>query len=212
MVANRQDAWTEDDDLLLAEVSLKHIREGSTQLLAFEEVGQKLNRTSAACGFRWNSLVRRKYEAAIQIAKAQRQQRSYQRKPKFPNEEVEHEVVSHEDTYCDNEDDVITYDGIIKFLKKQKSSSTTLHKNSKKYEKFVEEKNKEIEFLKKENSELKEKVKYIETDYRTVNEDYKSLIQIMDRARKLAFLESSEDDDKPVFKMDSNGNLERLNK
>lgn len=212
MVANRQDAWTEDDDLLLAEVSLKHIREGSTQLLAFEEVGQKLNRTSAACGFRWNSLVRRKYEAAIQIAKAQRQQRSYQRKPKFPNKEVEHEVVSHEDTYCDNEDDVITYDGIIKFLKKQKSSSTTLHKNSKKYEKFVEEKNKEIEFLKKENSELKEKVKYIETDYRTVNEDYKSLIQIMDRARKLAFLESSEDDDKPVFKMDSNGNLERLNK
>ena len=75
MTAARQDAWTPDDDLLLAEVTLRHIREGGTQLGAFEEVGEKLGRTSAACGFRWNSFVRKKYEAAIQIAKAQRKQR-----------------------------------------------------------------------------------------------------------------------------------------
>ena len=79
MVANRQDAWTEDDDLLLAEVTLRHVREGGTQLSAFEEVGRKLNRTAAACGFRWNSLVRKKYEAAIRIAKAQKQKRNYQK-------------------------------------------------------------------------------------------------------------------------------------
>ena len=47
----RQDAWTDEDDLLLAETVLRHVREGSTQLNAFEEVGDKLNRTSAACGF-----------------------------------------------------------------------------------------------------------------------------------------------------------------
>ena len=68
--ALRQDAWTEDDDLLLAEVTLRHIREGSTQLAAFEEVGEKLGRTPAACGFRWNSCVRKNYESAIQIAKS----------------------------------------------------------------------------------------------------------------------------------------------
>ncbi|HZG81262.1 MAG TPA: RsfA family transcriptional regulator, partial [Brevibacillus sp.] len=44
MVASRQDAWTEDDDLVLAEVTLRHIREGGTQLAAFEEVGQRLGR------------------------------------------------------------------------------------------------------------------------------------------------------------------------
>lgn len=74
MVASRQDAWTEDDDLVLAEVTLRHIREGGTQLAAFEEVGQRLGRTAAACGFRWNSCVRKRYDAAIVIAKNQRQQ------------------------------------------------------------------------------------------------------------------------------------------
>ncbi|RSD27184.1 RsfA family transcriptional regulator [Mesobacillus subterraneus] len=71
----RQDAWTEEDDLLLAETVLRHVREGSTQLNAFEEVGDKLDRTSAACGFRWNAVVRHNYEKALQLAKKQRKQR-----------------------------------------------------------------------------------------------------------------------------------------
>ena len=61
----RQDAWMEEDDLLLAETVLRHVREGSTQLNAFEEVGDKLNRTSAACGFRWNAVVRHQYEKLL---------------------------------------------------------------------------------------------------------------------------------------------------
>lgn len=65
----RQDAWSEEDDLLLAETVLRHIREGSTQLRAFDEVGDTLNRTSAACGFRWNAVVRDKYDDAIKLAK-----------------------------------------------------------------------------------------------------------------------------------------------
>ena len=71
----RQDAWTEEDDLLLAETVLRHVREGSTQLNAFEEVGDKLNRTSAACGFRWNAVVRHNYDKALSLAKKQRKQR-----------------------------------------------------------------------------------------------------------------------------------------
>src|SRR3954447_16648319 len=71
----RQDAWTDENDLLLAETVLRHVREGSTQLNAFEEVGDKLNRTSAACGFRWNAVVRHRYEKALQLAKKQRKQR-----------------------------------------------------------------------------------------------------------------------------------------
>ena len=40
MATTRQDAWTDDEDLLLAEVVLRHIREGGTQLSAFKEVGK----------------------------------------------------------------------------------------------------------------------------------------------------------------------------
>ncbi|SFL79281.1 prespore-specific regulator [Gracilibacillus orientalis] len=71
----RQDAWSHEDDLLLAETVLRHIREGGTQLKAFDEVGDKLNRTSAACGFRWNAEVRQNYDQAVQIAKKQRKDR-----------------------------------------------------------------------------------------------------------------------------------------
>lgn len=69
MTITRQDAWTQDEDLLLAEVVLRHIRDGGTQLSAFEEVGKALSRTAAACGFRWNSYVRKQYQAGIELAK-----------------------------------------------------------------------------------------------------------------------------------------------
>ncbi len=74
MPTTRQDAWTEDEDLLLAEVVLRHIRDGSTQLHAFEEVGRQLSRTAAACGFRWNSYVRKQYKSGIELAKKQRKE------------------------------------------------------------------------------------------------------------------------------------------
>lgn len=72
MNATRQDAWSQDEDVLLAEIVLRHIREGKTQLEAFEEVAKRLSRTSAACGFRWNATVRKQYKKAIQMAKEER--------------------------------------------------------------------------------------------------------------------------------------------
>lgn len=41
MTAIRQDAWSVEDDLILAEVTLRHIREGGTQLAAFERLDKK---------------------------------------------------------------------------------------------------------------------------------------------------------------------------
>ncbi|WP_226037925.1 RsfA family transcriptional regulator [Aquibacillus saliphilus] len=70
----RQDAWSQDEDLLLAETVLRYIREGKTQLEAFKEVGKRLSRTPAACGFRWNASIRKQYQKAIQMAKKDRKQ------------------------------------------------------------------------------------------------------------------------------------------
>ncbi|WP_077325986.1 RsfA family transcriptional regulator [Virgibacillus siamensis] len=72
MNATRQDAWTKDEDIILAETVLRHIREGKTQLEAFKEVGKELSRTSAACGFRWNASIRKQYQDAIDQAKEER--------------------------------------------------------------------------------------------------------------------------------------------
>lgn len=72
MLNTRQDSWTKEEDVLLAEIVLKHIREGGTQLQAFEDVGKQLSRTPAACGFRWNANVRKLYRTEIDLAKQQR--------------------------------------------------------------------------------------------------------------------------------------------
>lgn len=80
MTAIRQDAWSEEDDLILAEVTLRHIREAALS----SPLSKKLVRRSveprqpaASVGI---ALSEKKYEAAIQIAKAQRQKRNQQRK------------------------------------------------------------------------------------------------------------------------------------
>ncbi len=216
MSAVRQDAWSTDDDLILAEVTLRHIREGSTQLAAFEEVGERIGRTAAACGFRWNSCVRKKYDAAIQIAKAQRQKRNQMKKQTAPSDtdiatiavmERSEENGTRQETLSEAS---ISIDAVIRFLRQWKGTYQELQRQIKNLEKELVDREEELARLQKENERLQKEVSEVQTDYRVVNDDYKALIQIMDRARKLAFLVEEEDENKPRFKMDANGNLERI--
>ncbi len=194
----RQDAWTHEDDLLLAETVLRHIREGSTQLLAFEEVGDKLNRTSAAVGFRWNAIVRNKYEKAIELAKKQRKERKRAQAMKPIRSSA---VLNSQQTKPIDLQDVINY---LKELKDDQSKSTEMRD-------LKEQLEKEKAQLKAENEELKQKLKKLEEKYSVVQEDYQSLIQIMERARKMIVLQENGETG-TAFKMDKNGNLEKMDK
>ncbi|AIQ64982.1 precorrin-3B C17-methyltransferase [Paenibacillus stellifer] len=213
MTAIRQDAWSEEDDLVLAEVTLRHIREGSTQLAAFEEVGEKIGRTSAACGFRWNSCVRKSYEEAIAIAKGQRQKRNYLKKQGasrgaqvagFTAGDGE-EAFVHEEAQ-----NSLSIDAVIRFLRQWKGTYQEAGRQLKMLERDLREKEEELAELRAENERLSKEVNTAQSDYRVVNDDYKALIQIMDRARRLAFLSEEEEEIKNRFKMDANGNLERI--
>lgn len=226
----RQDAWTEEDDLLLAETVLRHVREGSTQLNAFEEVGDKLNRTSAACGFRWNAVVRHKYEKALELAKKQRKQRQrllgkdhggkkkllYQ--PPMPTPEelglTEEEMIQlaqkeelppQSTNTQDGDTPVITLDQVILFL--QNLRHYDLQTNV--YKTENERLKKELAALQKEKEALEKKITELEEKSATMQEDYETLVNILNRARKMVLLE---EDDKPstTFKMDKNGNLEKM--
>lgn len=215
MTAIRQDAWSPDDDLILAEVTLRHIREGSTQLAAFEEVGERIGRTSAACGFRWNSCVRKRYEDAIQIAKQQRQKRNYLRKQtSVATSHVSSLSIFETDERVFKPDTVsleegLSVDAVIRFLRGWKSTYQDLTRQIKLFEKDLKEKDDELYRLRDQNERLSKEVNNVQTDYRAVNDDYNTLIQIMDRARRLTVL-TNEDEARPRFKMDANGNLERI--
>jgi prespore-specific regulator len=203
----RQDAWTGDDDLILAEVTMRNIREGGTQLNAFDEVAARLGRTSAACGFRWNSFVRKQYEAAIQIAKAQRQQRSLAKRLPIKTVDAEVQSAPVEKEWGEQQTSV---DDTIRFLRHWKQEQGDLQRQLKQVERDLKEREHRIVQLERENERLKRSADHAEMDYQTINDDYRALIQIMDRARKMAFLHESGEEPRPRFKMDANGNLERV--
>lgn len=214
----RQDAWSSEDDLLLAETVLRHIREGGTQLKAFDEVGDELNRTSAACGFRWNAVVRNQYNEAIKLAKKQRKEmkRRFSNKPTtiFQSQQMHTEAAmipmpqmsvnnyQQQQSICLK--DVLNY---IQSLASKEGNSFELRKENEKLMKDNLQ-------LMTEKKELETKLLKLEKDHRVVEEDYQSLIQIMNRARRMALLQDEEEEPvtAPKFRMDKNGNLEKIAK
>ncbi|WP_404453626.1 RsfA family transcriptional regulator [Oceanobacillus kapialis] len=216
MVKVRQDAWSHEDDLLLAETVLRHIREGSTQLNAFDEVGDKLNRTSAACGFRWNAEVRAKYDNAIDLAKRQRKEKKRAlagqsarvRKPVTP---IAAPVLENEEqptteyTPAIVESSPITMDAVIRFLKEVKKDYYASNQSKASLVHMQEENTN----LKEEIKDLQQQLKQTEQQLATIQEDYQVFIQIMDRARKMTVLEET-GSAAPAFRMDKNGNLQQL--
>lgn len=139
MVISRQDSWTDDNDLFLASTVLQYIRNGGTQLAAFKEVAKLLARTPSACGFRWNSYLRKKYEKEIQQAKQERKVGN-----NIPLSPPEKETNSLS----------ITLDDIILFLQNYKDVNELTNLQS------------QIENLEAENQSLLQRVTMYEEEYR----------------------------------------------
>lgn len=138
MIISRQDSWTNDNDLLLATIVLQNIRNGGTQLAAFKEVAKQLTRTPAACGFRWNSYVRKQYAEEIKQAKQNR---------KLGN------TISPSQSKKEVNSLSITLDEIIIFLQNYKEANelTNLQK--------------QIEYLEAENHSLLQRLTMYEEEY-----------------------------------------------
>jgi chromosome segregation ATPase len=205
MTTVRQDAWTQDEDLLLAEVVLKYIREGGTQLAAFEEVGRSLSRTSAACGFRWNSFVRKQYKQGIELAKQQRKELKKEGAISKSNvAETTHsqETNSHQETS-------LTLSDVIQYLRTYEDTEgdfgSLKEQNARLRDKLGQ--------LEEENNRLTKEKREIENQLNLVKEDYKALIGIMDRARKMMMFHDDDSKNRQVkFQVDRNGNLEKIEK
>lgn len=215
MAKIRQDAWSQEDDLLLAETVLRHIRQGSTQLNAFEEVGDKLNRTSAACGFRWNAEVRQSYEQAVAIAKRQRKQNKreqlkQQQKDTISKRYQAQESIQQkpENTQITNQYDQqsIDLDQVIHFLIGLKHQNDQSNQQIANYNKL----DSENQQLLKENARLNKQIKSLEKQVEVIQEDYQAFLQIMERARKMVVFEDEDEKKLPTFVMDKNGNLEQV--
>ncbi|SET85700.1 transcription factor, RsfA family [Salinibacillus kushneri] len=155
MIHNRQDAWTEDEDKQLAETVLRFIREGKTQLEAFEDVAKQLSRTPAACGFRWNATVRKQYDQEIHLAKKDRRKKSTQQ----PQENSKSSQQPFE------------FDEAIDLLRKIKQTYETSSNSSDLVDERMQQIAKENEILRKKIEKYEEALKQIMTIWENVSSD-----------------------------------------
>ncbi|MFD0587761.1 RsfA family transcriptional regulator [Paenibacillus sp. GCM10027627] len=156
MKENRRDAWNPSDDLILTEITLDHIRKGSTQLAAFEAASERLGCTAAACGFRWNDNVRKTCEESIKQAKLLRKQN-------YTKTKVSVDVV-HVEQHKINTTELLPILQIIELINQLQNAII-------KRDNQIVVLEQEIETLRK--SEL------------TMSDDYRTLLDILSRAREL---------------------------
>lgn len=212
MPSIRQDAWSHEEDLLLAETVLRHIREGSTQLVAFEEVGRRLSRTAAACGFRWNSLVRKNYEEAIKLAKEQRKLIKQKKKPVpqlkepaniQPDDRAAGARQDHPDPLAP-----LTLDEVIHFLNELKEKDEQNHAEKKETEHLQLK----VEHLQVKYRALEHSYRTLKKEYGEMKQNYASIVQIVQIVDKARHLVQSQSDGHPGNELASSEKFEKAGK
>jgi prespore-specific regulator len=181
----RSDAWTPDDDERLASIVLNHIRTGSTQLRAFDDAANELGRTAAACGYRWNGVLRKDRKTNIESAKHERKS-AQKSSPSVPSG-AELEATPTAMTSSDSMKEV------IHFLQS--------------YDEQYQRLRKQVEGLEIERQHLQNQIRDLENHTtpptpakgpitpQQLVEDSKTLFAIMERARKLLETDSSKGHD-----------------
>ncbi len=169
----RQDAWTKEEDELLANVVLQYIREGGTQLEAFAEVGRRLSRTAAACGFRWNSCVRKQYKEEIEQAKQERKMRKKETASTKESEgqaKVEAAVKSH-----------LSWAEVLAFLQAEEQKARDARRTADENRALKND----MEQLQQMVTKLQMEKEALQKQLAAIQEEYKTLLAIMERARKM---------------------------
>lgn len=198
MTKLRQDAWQEEADLLLADIVLRHIREGSTQLNAFEEAGNKMKRTAAACGFRWNAVVRHEFDEQVEEAKEARKEKLKLLGKASRAANLRYLTNSSEEDSRSFPLSSLSLDIVIAYLARLQRSEGS---------------NSRVEQLhhltSKRADELEKRLLESERQNRLLRQEREEFMVMMDRARQLVAL-GQELPDRTKFHMENNGNLVRL--
>ncbi|GEO25067.1 hypothetical protein AAC03nite_08520 [Alicyclobacillus acidoterrestris] len=198
--AMRQDAWTTEDDEILAEIVLKHIKQGSTQLAGFNEASRRLGRTAAACGFRWNACVRKQQRNIIEMAKEERKRSKSERvQAQMEGGDLDHPTAT-----------LMSWAQVLRFLRQEKNTAQEWASRWRNAERQANEWKNRFRELQEEHRKMREEFLQLRSDYETVAKDYKALVEIMERARKAAVFDETQLSEGFMYQIDEFGNLERI--
>ncbi|WP_245630105.1 RsfA family transcriptional regulator [Alicyclobacillus acidiphilus] len=198
--AMRQDAWTTEDDEILADIVLKHIKQGSTQLAGFNEASRRLGRTAAACGFRWNACVRKQQRQIIELAKEERKKSKSERvQAQMEGGDLDHPTAT-----------LMSWAQVLRFLRQEKNTAQEWASRWRSAERQSNEWKNRYRELQEEYRQTREELNRVKANYETIAQDYKVLVQIMERARKAALLDETQLGEGFMYQIDEYGNLERV--
>lgn len=171
----RKDAWTSDEDKILTDTILDYIRRGEKQLQAFEVVAEKVGRTTSAVGFRWNGFIRQQAQVKDQIDLAKRDRATKRSLKKKVLLDKANEA---------NQSKSLDYESVIRYLKKQGN----LMKRYALLQSKIRKVGKELLQLQETNKKLIEELSKTKGDSIQSQEDYHTLLSILDRARHMTAL------------------------
>jgi len=167
------DVWTKDDDIALAEVVLRRVREGDSVIDACREFEEttKGRRTASASKFRWHTRLKSQYSAAYELAKTEgKKARDFARRKVNQGERYEDLL---ENVLEKDNDREITLDDIVVLVKRYKKQEEDKGENKDKFEKETDKLRRELEKTKKdlkdtseENKQMKEALLEVDTNYR----------------------------------------------
>ncbi|WP_341285644.1 hypothetical protein [Priestia megaterium] len=132
-------SWSEAEDILLKDCVLENVRNGRTQLEAFEEAAEQTGRSAGSVGFRWNSALRQQYTEELKKAKEEAKNKNTKAKTKTTPSSVQASTKKNKATTAltpslttiddpFKEDGGITYDDVISFLKSKKKTDDKYNK------------------------------------------------------------------------------------
>lgn len=68
-MGSRKGSWSEKEDQMLLEKVIQYTRKGKAKLEAFKDIAEEINRTPAACGYRWNAKLRSNFQEDLKQAR-----------------------------------------------------------------------------------------------------------------------------------------------
>ncbi|WP_052807402.1 hypothetical protein [Risungbinella massiliensis] len=155
--------WSEEEDYYLRDEVLRSISEGASQLDAFEKVGKELGRTSGACGFRWNAVLRQQNPVAYTEAKRKRVYTQLQKKRR---------------------PQVTTFASLYQSLQQAEKDWNKLKAEYQKLQKQIEMREVQLQQLKKENLTLQSSRVHAPAFQQEMMDRYQELLELVQRLKE----------------------------
>lgn len=207
------DIWTGDDDVLLAEMVLRFVREGKTVMDACREMERVTDgrRTASASKFRWFTKLVDQYNAGYELAKQDGKKAKDAKKRKVNKGERFEEILENVLQKTEEAEKEIEPDDFIVLAKKFKEQQNKKIQENSSHEKELKQLRKNNEKLEKELAEAKKDVELYNELLVAKQNDYNKVIEALQTLKGLGVNISIPEPESPKYVVDKNGMVSKKN-